>query len=139
MRLIQRIANNVRRQAAQQLDYTAQSSTRRSRRELLDTFNDSVDATIAAIRGRRQAEAERDHAVALVRHFSAKSEAYRRAVAYLTRAWQPIDPTEPTANQAQVDEWLLEIIGEVEADGAWTQSRDAEVQQELLQARERAK
>ncbi len=138
MNLRSLISLNRIRFATQQLAHTAQTSERRTRGDLLESHRDAVDNAIAAIRAKRRAEAERDAAVELMRRLSAKSEAYRRAVTYLTERWQPIDPAESSATPAQVSTWLDELTQEVETDQAWAQATEADVAAALAQARERA-
>lgn len=138
LRLRSLISLNRIAYATQQLAHTAETSERRTRADLMDAHRDAVDHSIAAIRARRSAEAERDTAVALVRRLSARSEAYLRAVRYLSQNWQPIDPAESSATPAQVSTWLDELTQEVETDQAWAQATEADVTAALAQARERA-
>lgn len=139
LRLRSLIARNRIDFANQQLAHTAQTSERRTRGDLMDAHRDAVDHSIAAIRAKRQAEAERDAALTLVRRLSARSEAYRRAVAYLAERWQPIDPAESSATPAQVSAWLDELTQEVEADPTCAQATEADVSAALADARERAR
>jgi hypothetical protein len=139
MSLVRKIARNIRRLATQQVVYTTQASTRRSNRNLIEHYNDSVDQTIAAIRAKRLAETERDCALQLVQELARDRETYRRMFENLRQGWQPATVEEQVYQQQQAMEgWIEATKQEVAMDDAWQQDFVERLERVLVKARQRA-